>query len=55
MLVEKPDAEHWLALAKEARETALRMTDSISKRSLTVIAERYELLAQRAQEIKPDR
>lgn len=48
------DEERWLLLAKEAHETAARLNDSYSKRSLLLIAQRYETLAQRARQAKQD-
>jgi hypothetical protein len=46
------DAERWLALASEARDTALEMTDPEAKRALLFIAAAYERLAHGAQKRK---
>ena len=44
------DPAHWRDRAAEARATAERFTDAQSKRRLLEIAERYEYLAQQAEE-----
>jgi len=43
------DAERWRALASEARNTAIQMTDAEAKRALLFIAAAYERLARGAQ------
>lgn len=42
------DADHWLTLAREARARAGALGDPFSKRTMLIIAQRYELLAERA-------
>jgi hypothetical protein len=42
------DPEHWLKLAQDTRATAQFLTDPFSKRTLLLIAQRYELMAERA-------
>jgi hypothetical protein len=42
-------AERWRALASEARNTAIQMTDAEAKRALLFIAAAYERLAHGAQ------
>jgi hypothetical protein len=42
------DPEHWLTLAAETRAAAEQMADSHSKRTLLLIAQRYEIIADRA-------
>jgi hypothetical protein len=44
------DPAHWRACAGEARATAERFADAQSQRRMLEIAERYEYLAQRAEE-----
>lgn len=36
---------HWLKLAKEAREKASRLGDRISQQRLLAVAQKYEILA----------
>ena len=42
------DPEHWLELARETRRAAELVRDGESKHALLGIAQRYELLANRA-------
>jgi hypothetical protein len=46
------DAERWRALASEARDTALKITDAEARRALLFIAAAYERLARDAQKRK---
>ena len=43
-------AQYWRDRAKEAREHAEQMTDTVSKNMMLGIAQSYEFLAWRAQE-----
>lgn len=45
-------AEQWLKLAEEARLHAAQIHDPYSKRTLLLIAQRYEMLAERARHAK---
>jgi hypothetical protein len=50
------DPEHWLKLAQDSRVTADKMADPFSKRTLLLIAKRYDLAAARAkQRTEPNR
>jgi hypothetical protein len=42
------DPEYWLKLAQDSRATAERIADPFSKRTLLLIAQRYEMMAERA-------
>jgi hypothetical protein len=42
------NSEHWLKLADESRVAATHMSDPFSKRTLLLIAQRYEIMAERA-------
>jgi hypothetical protein len=42
------DPEYWLTVANESRATAQFMGDSYSKRTMRLIAQRYEIMAERA-------
>ena len=42
------DPEHWLKLARDSRVSAEWITDAYSKRTLLLIAQRYEMMAERA-------
>ena len=44
------DARHWRILAEQARMSADRVSDPVSKRVLYGIAESYETLARRAEQ-----
>ena len=44
------DARHWRSLAEQARTSADRVSDPVSKRVLYGIAESYESLARRAEQ-----
>jgi hypothetical protein len=44
------DPEHWRERAAEARALAEKMTDTVGKRAMIEIAEKYERLAERAVE-----
>lgn len=44
--------EQWLRLAQEARDRAATIHDPYSKRTLLLIAQRYEMLAERAERTK---
>jgi hypothetical protein len=46
----KEDAAHWLKLAREARERGAKLTDPFGKRTMRMIAQQYELLAERVEE-----
>jgi len=43
-------AQYWRDRAKDAREHAAQMTDTVSKNMMLEIAQSYELLAWRAEE-----
>jgi hypothetical protein len=45
------DAKHWRDRAAEIRARAIAMEDGVSRRVMLSIAQSYELLAQRAQEV----
>jgi hypothetical protein len=45
------DAKHWRDRAAEIRARATAMEDGVSRRVMLSIAQSYELLAQRAQEV----
>jgi len=45
----RDDAQYWRDRAKEAREHAEQMTDTVSKNMMLGIAQSYEFLAWRAQ------
>jgi hypothetical protein len=45
------DAKHWRDRAAEIRARAAEMADGVSRRVMLSIAESYELLAQRAEEV----
>ena len=47
--MESDDVEGWRRLAADARATANTLTDAEARRELLLIAERYELLASRAE------
>ena len=47
---EEYDARHWLDCAEVARRLAEEMTHPPAKREMLLIAARYELLAQHAEE-----
>ncbi len=49
------DAERWQALANEARNAALEMTDPDARRALLFIAAAYERLARGAQKRRNQR
>jgi hypothetical protein len=50
------DAKHWRDHAAEIRARAIAMEDGVSRRVMLSIAQSYELLAQRAQDVtnRPD-
>jgi hypothetical protein len=48
------DARHWCDRAAEIRARAAEMQDGVSRRVMLSIAQSYELLAQRAEEIPTD-
>lgn len=43
------DPSHWRGLAANNRNAAAQMVDPYSKRTLLLIAQRYDLMAERAQ------
>jgi hypothetical protein len=43
--------EHWLALAKEARDSAEHVRDRHTKHTLVMLAQRYEARAARAEKL----
>lgn len=45
------DAKHWRDRAAEIRARAIAMEDGVSRRVMLSIAQSYEVLAQRAQEV----
>jgi hypothetical protein len=47
-------AQYWRDRAKDAREHAAQMTDTVSKNTMLGIAQSYEFLAWRAQEEQRD-
>jgi hypothetical protein len=44
------DPEHWLKLAQDSRAAAEKLVDPFSKRTLLLIAQRYDLMADRAKQ-----
>ena len=44
------DPEHWLRLARGTRASAQQVSDEYSKRALRLIAQRYELMAERTRQ-----
>jgi hypothetical protein len=48
------DPAHWRKRAEEARRIADELEDSLAKRTMLEIAQSYEKLAARAQQLGPD-
>lgn len=47
-------AEYWRGRAEEARAAAHQMQDADTRATMLRIAERYEAMARRAEEVAPD-